>query len=175
MADSSILATCPEDQCQSIDERGNFCRLKKTPGMDYCPKHGGVLKQRQLMHNYRLTRYKANIEDKVGQDSILSLREEIGIARLTLEEIINQTNSAVDLIMYQPKIVQLVQTIQKTVESCQRVEEKTNNLLSKTTLLQFADELITIITEHVTDHNVRALIADQIMLKLQRISDPTQQ
>ena len=169
MADPDILATCPEDQCQSSDERGNLCRLKRTPGLDYCAKHGGVHNQRHLMYNYKLTKYKASISDKSNSDFILSLREEIGIARLTLEEIVNQCGNAVDLIMYQPKIVQLVQTIQKTVESCQRVEEKTNNLLSKTTLLQFADELIGVITEHVTDPNIRAIIADQIMIKLDRI------
>lgn len=174
MADADIRFTCEEDRCQSSDENGNLCSLKRTPTSPYCAKHGGVVREKDLMQNYNLTKYKAEMNGKLRSDSILSLREEIGVARITLETVINQCKGPVDLLMYQPKIVQLVQTIQKTVESCQRIEEKTSHLLSKTAILQFADELLEIIKENVPDQSARANISNSVLLKLQTLDNSTE-
>ena len=159
------------EQCVSFDGQNNPCLLKRLTGSYHCAKHGSPAKiEKQKIRNYRLTRFKGMLNDKMGSDAILSLREEIGIARITLEEVLNQCDTSAQLMIHQQRIVVLVQTIQRTVESCQKIEAKTGHLLSKTQLIAFAQSVINIVSNQVTDPAIQRLIADQIVDAVEEVA-----
>jgi len=153
------------EQCIAFDGQNNPCLLKQVPGTSYCPKHGvsASAQEKVKIRNYRLTVLKGRLTEKMSSDAILSLREEVSIARITLEETLNQCKSATEIVIQHPRIVSLITTIQRTVESCQKVEMKTGHLLGKDQLINFAQDVIRIVSTHVTDPEVQRLIAAQIV------------
>jgi len=159
------------EQCTSYDSKNNRCKLKIIPGTETCPKHGSPARiEKQNIRNYRLTVLKGRLHQKMDSDAILSLREEVGIARITLEEVLNQCHTETDLLINQQRIVSLVTTIQRTVESCQKVEQKTGHLLSKTQLIAFAQQVIQIVSDHIEDPTTRRLVADQIVSSVEEVT-----
>lgn len=156
----------PDDpnRCQASGDKGQ-CTYKAIDGFQYCPRHNASRKaeaQRESLRNYRLGKFQARVEEFADSDKVKCLREEIGITRILLEEIINQCNTGVDMIMYSNKISDLVTRIDKLVNSCHRLEQSTGMLLDKQALQQLADNIITIITKHVDDDAAGA-IATEIM------------
>ena len=166
-----IRAKNEEERCIAFDGHNNPCLMKKVEGSDYCPKHGSPNIENKKIRNYRLTVFKGRLGQKMDSDAILSLREEIGIARIALEEVLNQCQTANDLLINQQHIVTLVTTIQRTVESCQKVEAKTGHLLSKSQLISFAQSVINIVSNHVPDSATQRLIADQIVATVEEVAD----
>jgi len=167
-----VRAKTEEERCIAFDGQNNPCQLRKVDGSEYCPKHGSPANiEKKKIYNYRLTVFKGRLGQKMDSDAILSLREEIGIARITLEEVLNQCQTATDLLINQQRIVTLVTAIQRTVESCQKVEAKTGHLLSKSQLISFAQSVINIVSAHVTDAPTQRLIADQIVATVEEVAD----
>lgn len=149
------------NRCQSNGAAGSQCQMRATPGSLYCRLHGGVAQNHRINRNYRLTKFQARIEEFADNDKVKSLREEIGILRVMMEEIINRCNSSTDLILSSGKIADLVMRIEKLVNSCHRIEERTGMLLDKTAALKMADGIIEIIAAFVTPS-----ILDNIALKI---------
>jgi hypothetical protein len=162
----------PDDpnRCQASSGKEGQCpykAMKKPDGTYYkhCPRHNASRAkeyENQRMRNYRLGKFQARMEELADNDSVKSLREEVGITRMLLEEIVNQCQSGTDLIMYSNKIADLVSRIEKLVSSCHRLEERTGMLLDKTALTKLADAIISIVTSHVEGEQAK-LIALQIM------------
>ena len=153
------------DRCQSLNSRGQ-CIFKKLDGSSFCAMHGGnkaiQAKEKESLNNYRLTKYQTRINNFTTNPSIKSIREEIGILRMLLEETINKCIDSNDLIMYASKISDLVMKIEKLVSSCHRLENKLGLMLDKMAALQLSNEIVTIISDHVTDPEAVDSIANGI-------------
>ena len=79
-------------RCQGMTANGQ-CRYLKQPSSDFCIMHGGnkgaeALANKQ-MKNYRLTKFKARAEQLSNNPSINSLRDEVAILRILIEEKVN--------------------------------------------------------------------------------------
>jgi len=160
------------DRCQAVTSNGQ-CRNKKyDENTNYCLAHGGNrgedTAKKISKKNYYRSRWQARLEQYTDNDNIKSLREEIGILRLILEETLNKCNDESELIIQSNKISDLVMKVDKVVTSCHKLEGSMGHLLDKQAILQFASEIITVISEEIEDKEILNRIADKIV---KRVSD----
>jgi hypothetical protein len=137
-------ASVVNQQCpyQAI-ESSTFCHMH-TPGTQDKIK-------KEMVRNYQLTQWKSRVDQFADSDSAKSLREEIGIARLVLENILGICKDSHDLILYSAKISDMVMKIEKLVVSCNRLESNLGMLLDKTAAINLASQIVAIISEEVPD------------------------
>lgn len=157
------------DRCQGIIQNGvnaGQCQYKAVPGCKYCLMHGGGTQaannKKAALKNYQLTQYAARVGDLANSTGIKDLREEIGILRLTLENLINLCDNANKLLLYTDKITNLTDKINKLVVSCQNIEEKNNNLLDRKVVIVIADSIVTLIGQYITDPDMLLEIGGKI-------------
>jgi hypothetical protein len=157
------------NRCQGITRNGQ-CPSAAMENTIYCVAHGGSQQQaaqrRQSLQNYRLTQWHAKVLEKANSTGVKSLREEVGILRIMLEERLNMCKDATDLLLMSGPISDLVMKIDTVVKSCHKLEFNMGMLLDKQQLLNFANAIITIITETVEDEALVSLIADRILGEL---------
>jgi len=144
------------NRCQSLAHGGTQqCAYKKVPNSDYCPRHGGnkqmELNKRQRIRNLRLTFAKASRVNELTQGpDVKTLYDEIAILRFMLEELLNRFgDDEHELMLHSPNISQMVINITKTVEACQKLEERQGKYLDGVQIDALADALLDIITEFV--------------------------
>ena len=164
------LTHCEPDnpcRCQRVSPQGQ-CRwlgAHQQKGEWVCQIHyaGGRGDEKEKIRNYRLTKFQARVDDFVNNEAVKSLREEIGILRMTLEETMNQCKSSTELLLLSGKISDLVMKIEKIVMSCHKLEAQTGALLDKNAILQLGNILVEIISEYITDEDALTKISGQII------------
>lgn len=159
------------DRCRSVIGTGQ-CEFKAEPNSKYCSRHGGtinILHNREKVRNYNLTRFQNRVNTLADNPEIKSLREEIGITRMFVEEIINMCETPTDLIIHAAKIQGLIKQINDLVVNCQRLEERTGILLDKKSVMVVCDSIVSIISGQITDTNILDTIAMQLAETLAKI------
>ncbi len=155
------------NRCQYIRPTHGQCDNKACDGSTYCPAHGGnrgaQTKQKKKLRNYRLNKYKNRIAKKSNSSDILSLKDEIGILRLLIEEKINRCTNGNDIIMMSGPLSDLIMKVERMVSSCTKLESRLGNFLDKNSIIQFAQTIVKIIAENITDETVLETISDQIL------------
>lgn len=168
MADNKFERVAPDspDRCQGKFQNGQ-CPFKKMSGSDFCPMHGGPTVQNSAAaastRMYRLAKWRDRHDQLVEDDQIKSLREEIGILRIVMEETINMCKSSEEILMYSSKISDLAIKLEKLVSSCHRLEASTGVLLDKTAAIHLASVIVGIIGQYVTDDDVIEKISGDIV------------
>jgi len=166
----------PSERCEGTSQQTGQCPYLKIVGSNYCPRHGGLLieakKRKDNLRNYRLDKWKKRVGEFADSDGIKSLREEIGILRVIMEEMLNRCEDATDLLLYSTRMADLVMKIERLVMSCDKMENKMGQLLSKESVLQLATEFVEIINKHVTDMNVIDVISMEMMQATLRTQNP---
>lgn len=165
-------------QCVAM-AAGNQCLNLAVDGGTTCMLHGG---NRQLdvqrvasLKNYHLTQWRAKLARHAGSSDIKSLREEIGILRMVLETRLNQCANETDLMIQSGAIADLVMKIDKTVSSCHKLEGSLGELLDKTSILQFAGEMIGLLEAELSDQpDVMRRLAQQITEVVGRMGNDDQ-
>ena len=79
-----------------------------------------------------------------------------------IEERISQCETEHDLILQSGPISDMIMKVEKVVTSCQKLEERLNLLLDRGTLINFAAQVIQIISSNITDTEVLDQIATEI-------------
>jgi hypothetical protein len=85
----------------------------------------------------------------VASSGIKSLREEIGIARVVLQEILNKCETAADMMLYHNQIDKSISTIERLVASCHKLELQLNVTMDKQAVLVIATQMIDAITSTI--------------------------
>ncbi len=162
---------CAEDdplRCQGIitGKTGGQCPFKSVEGGTYCPMHGGIVQQnnmrRKKLMNYQLQQYQERVGDLSNSPEIKSLREEIGILRMTLENVLNLAQTPNQLLTYSDKITHMVGQLQKLVEATQRIEERNNALLDRKVVIVIADSIVTLLGNYINDPDQLTEIGSKI-------------
>ena len=127
-SDDNILDVIPESngrkrieaddptRCQAVTKNGQ-CPSAQIEGSEYCMPHGGyAVANRQRaegLRNYNLTKFfaKQQIANHADSTHIKSLRDEIGILRVMMEERLNGCKDAHDLLLQSGPIADLVMKI----------------------------------------------------------------
>lgn len=167
-------------RCQGIVPTGHKagqCHYKAVQGSKFCPMHAGpaVLNAQAKLHlaKYRLEQYGMRVNEFAGDDNIKSLRDEIGILRMTLETLVNQCKQPNQLMMFIDKITNLVNQIRQTIESTHKLEEKTAQLLDRKVVVVIADSIVQIVAQHIEDPDVLLQVGNQICASITGVASPT--
>jgi hypothetical protein len=162
----------PNERCIATVINGQ-CPYCKVDNTDYCPMHGsntGVNVQKaEVKRNYQLSRWKNRVNNFADNDQIKSLREEIGILRMVMEEVLNKCDDATDLLMASHRIADVAMKIEKLVVSCDKLENRMGLLLSKRAVVQLAGEYVQIINNYVTDPDTIEQISEEMISATQKI------
>lgn len=159
------------NRCQAITNMGQ-CVLAIKPGLKrHCAVHAHYEQAdiNQANRLYNLTKYKERVDQVADHHEVKSLREEIGITRILLERIWNTCEDDTDLQINAGRISDLVTKIEKLVTSCQRLEERRGMLLDKSAVLQFANLVVKVLGDHISDSALLGIIADKIVAELDLI------
>jgi hypothetical protein len=126
-----------------------------TKGVDKCPRHGANKKvQSNDVHRsnaYRLQVWQERVDEFAESDNVGSLRGEIGILRMILEQVVCQAGDVQELLLYSPKIQSLAAQIGQLATRCFSLERSLGLVLSKASAMQFASEVVDVIREHIDD------------------------
>jgi hypothetical protein len=175
MAEQKLFKVADDDprRCQSQDQTGQQCPFRAVDGCTVCPKHGAnsqvAAQERQKLHDYRLQKWQLRMDDFAASERITSLRGEIGILRMTLEETLNMCHESSDLLLYSHRIQDLTMKIDKLVNSLAKVEMKAGNLLDKSQALILASQIVELVGQYITDPKDIDSISDgliELVIKL---------
>ena len=182
--DHITVKTYAEDphRCQAISRDGQCPNQAVIISSDdngkpltfssFCIRHATTthdMPAQESLRNYRLTKFKAQLDRHATSPQIKNVRDEIGILRMVLEEKLNYCKDTTDLILQSGAISDIVLKIEKLVTSCHKLEGSMNQLLDKQAILQFASEMISVIAEEVTDTAVMDRVTNKLMTIVGRI------
>jgi len=159
-------------RCKDGNQSGQ-CKYEASPGLDFCPRHMGRSQHEQRkneLKNYVLTKFRANVENKVYSGRQKSLIEEVALLRFTLETVWNNCETEFDVVLYQSKIVECVKAIAGTLKACQELEEKANMTMDKAQLTVICRRLIEITNNYVEPEKMPQM-AEEI---LKAFEEPTE-
>lgn len=161
-------------RCKAIISREQ-CPFIAISGSDYCEMHGNTAIQAKSeealqIRNYRVAKWQATIGHFADNPQVKSLREEVGILRMLMEETLTKCNDASDLFMMSTKISDLSDRISRTVALCHKLEQSTGQTLDKTAALNFAAQIVEIIGRYVTMPDVIDKITSDMLEALKSIT-----
>jgi hypothetical protein len=156
--------TAKGGQCQNYalrDKEGNF--ISK-----YCIVHGGFAArnaaEKQRIRKYYSTKWAAKIARYAEDKGVKSLRDEIGILRMMLDERLEQINDELGLVKAMGPISELILKIEKLVTSCHRLEEKMGATLDKSAVMGLADQILNIIAVNLENADLDAKDQENLLL-----------
>lgn len=165
-----VAENSPE-RCEATTGIGQ-CPYKVSAPSKFCPMHGGHLAvdkhKAESLRMLRLSKWQGRMSEFADHDKVKSLREEIGILRIMLEETVNRCGDQVELIMNSGKIADLVMKIEKLVTSCHKLESNLGLMLDKQAAMQLSGEIVDIIGRHISDESIISKIANDIGAALSR-------
>lgn len=153
------------EQCQN-KRNGVECLNRALSGKKYCNACDiliGTSTEAGRLRSYRLTKWQTRLEEFSDSSQVRSLTDEIGVARITLEAIMNSCDTENDLLANSHRIGDLVTRIEKLITSCHRLEKSTGALLDKSSVLRLAGDVIGIVQRHVSDAEIVDRIASEII------------
>lgn len=158
-------------RCQGITAQGQ-CSYYKEEDSNFCIMHGGnkggeSVKAKE-MKNYRLTKFRARANELSNSSNLSSLRDEVAILRIMIEEKVNVCNDTSDLLLVSGPLSDLIMKCGALVEKCQRLENKLGNFLDRTKITQFAQICVEIISSHVNEEDMDQ-VSDAILKALGEI------
>jgi len=161
------------NRCQAVGSNGQ-CSFIRVPGSDYCTIHGGAgtqkKNQRDGLNNYRIQQFQARLMELGNSDGIKSLRDEIAILRMLVEERMKTCNTGNDLILHSGPISDLITRIEKCVSSCHKLEGSMGQLVDKQAILHFATKIVDIVADEVghlpNGDVIVASLADKIIKEI---------
>ena len=152
-------------RCQGRTKYGQ-CMNEQNPGSEFCLAHGGnkapEIANKKAGNYIRLTKFRARLDEKSESDALKSLKDEIGILRIVMEEILNKCDNDVDIILAAASIGDLAIKIEKLVSSCNKIDKQLGEYLDKSQLTQIMMEIVSIIGAYITDSATLIKISDRI-------------
>lgn len=161
-------------RCKHVNSHSGQCSRDAITGTTRCAIHAVTDSEKHEKRMYLLLnqKYRERHSDLSDHKDIRSIREEVGIARMLLEERLNSINCEADLIASCSGINTLLLTIEKLTNSCLKLDQSVGNLLSKPALLKVASDIVQIVLEEVSTLPDHELVVDKISERiLQTVSE----
>ena len=133
---------------------GGQCLYLAEPGNDYCRLHGGSNKEvSRDKRQYHLTnaRYRSRLAQLTDHEEIKSLRDEIGLTRILIEELWNSCKNETDLLASCHSFNQLFQTLDRLVKTSHQTEQSLGTLLSKAAVIRLGQRIADILIDELQD------------------------
>lgn len=155
-------------RCQAVQASGQ-CNNLSIEGANFCEIHGQVgkaeLQERRLRH-YLLSNpdLQARLNRQAAVEEVRSLREEIHLARMMVETRLDliEDNDRGDMLAAFSNVNTYLQTIEKLVSSCHRMEVSLGNLLSKASVFTVGQEIVNALVDELQHVDGYEEIVDRI-------------
>ena len=161
------------NRCQAGGRMGQ-CPMVKTPNSNYCPRHSGSLTEIRLAKKdtelYKLSVYKDRLAQFSTGDGVIGLRNEIGIMRILIEEMVNQIQGPNDVIIYSAKIGDLISKLNRLVTDAHKLEATLSSTIDASKLNQICDGIGEIIAPLLTPDQLSS-VAARIGLLIERVQN----
>lgn len=168
LGDYKLQGPVAEDdprRCKAVTSKGQ-CLQGAVPNSEYCPAHGGNkainAAQKESVFRYRATQWSGRAQAMAEEENIKSMREELGVLRILLEERLKACKNPTDLIINSGPMAELILKIEKLVKSIHELDKDLNNLLDKQMLLHYAEQIINVISDEIADDETKFRIAEKI-------------
>lgn len=119
----------------------------------YCEAHGGAKEakkaQKTRQFEYNLMCWQNRVSDFAVSPTIKSIRQELGVLRLLLEQRMQACRTSVELLTFTGPVRELVEQIRKTVETCERIEKSQNQLLDKSQIIYLAQQVLEVLVRNM--------------------------
>lgn len=152
MAELIERVNSPDDprRCRGL-AGGNQCWNVACDESEFCPVCAGGAMAVAAKRQYALTdpRYQARLQELSEDEQIKSLREEVAIARMLIEERLNKIVSDHDLYTATGAINALLLTVEKLVSRSHILEQNLGQLYHKSTVVQMVQAFVMIVDEEV--------------------------
>ena len=162
-------------RCQGMFARGQ-CYYKAVEGGNFCPMHAGPTQANaQAEKNkriYRLSKWQNRVSEIADHEQVKGLREEIGILRLLMEEIMAVCHDSTTLLMYSNRLSDLATRIEKLVSSCHRLEQSSGLLLDKSAALNIGAQIVEIVSRYVANEEALDAIGQGIVDAILKVQAP---
>lgn len=124
------------------------CPLDSVEGSLYCQKHSNEI---ALRRNYLLDdeKLRESLEGKLGSNMIMSLREEVALLRVMIQDRLNLAKSDAERLVAYNQVGNWLGTLDKLVNSLNRLEKETSQVLTKETLMQVGRAIVSILSEEI--------------------------
>lgn len=159
-------------RCQAVRPTVGQCMNRAVDGSNYCYAHGGnkgeEKKKKQNMNNFRLNMHKERAEELNNSDEITSLKDEVTLLRILIEERWNRCSNQQELLLSSGPLSDLIMKCSALVEKCHKLDTKLGNLLDRSKIIQFAQIIIEIISKHV-DEEILESISSEIDSALENL------
>ena len=157
------------DRCDGITAHGQ-CTFKRVENSKFCRIHGGnateITNRKNAIYQIKAARVRERHEQFSDAEGWRSTREEIGILRLTLEEILNKCDDSSSLTLSVPQISQLVGQIDKLINNSLKLDEHLGKLISEEKMILLINALLDAVYETIGDEEACA----QVALKFKEIA-----
>lgn len=155
-------------KCQHVNRRSGQCPREALPGDSRCELHTYSDPEKDDKRIYHLTEHQRRLRhaELSQHEDLKSLREELGICRMILEERLNAVKTEVDLLAACGSLNTLLLTIEKLASSCHKLDQSVGTLLAKPTLLKVANDIVQILLvelEHIPGYE---RIVDNVSQKI---------
>lgn len=155
MAYETERINAPDDprRCQGSDSMGQ-CRNLAIDGAAFCPAcagraHLGLVEKNRQQYLLTNPRFRARLESLSSGEEIKSLRDEIAIARMLVEELLNKVKDD-EVSMVSGRVNALLLTIERLVSRAHVIEQNLGQLLQKIAVLKLMQTVCEVITEEVS-------------------------
>lgn len=158
----------PDDprRCQAVVQSHGQCWNKAVDDCTTCLAHGGAaqnrLNEKADAKMYTLGKWRAKASKFQDHDKIKSLREEIGILRMMIDERMSYCKTETDLLLWSGPLADMIMKVEKLVASCTKLETHLGGILDKTQALQLGQEMVEIIGKHLDMIPDKALLMSKI-------------
>lgn len=168
MSESHMTKCDPSDphRCQATVAKGQ-CPNLATEGSKYCLKHT----HNSNDHENRVRHYllsnpelQTRLNRHAAVEEVRSLREEIHLARMMVEARLDlvEEGDRGEMLAAFSSVNTLLQTVEKLVSSCHRMEISLGGLLSKGSVLALGQEIVMILVDELQEIDGHEEIIDCI-------------
>jgi ribosome-binding factor A len=160
------VAADDPNRCQRIAQGGDQCTMGAMPDTPYCKVHGGVKMtndiERAKAFRYQFGMHRERIKEYSSEDTIKNLRDEIAVLRMLISKKLESCKDDAELMLNASSISELVLKVERLVKTCISTEDKLGETLDKTKLEQFANSVIQVICDEITDPEIIGKIGERI-------------
>ncbi len=150
----------PDGQCQNQAE----------PDSEYCRCHGGKdLTEQKHLQGYLLAKVQdrarlAQLSEEI--EPVKELRDSIGLLHMMIERRWNAVKDDTELLQACGPLNQMLQNMDRLVNSCHKIEQNLGQLLAKQAILSLAKRMVEVMVEELAGIDDYEDIIDRITARL---------
>ena len=142
------------DRCQKV-HNDRQCYNLVAPGQQFCEPCGGrrgrnaVKEADRRVYLLKEARFRQRMAELKEHDEVKSLREEIALTRMLIEERLNMVKNEADLLASYSVINSLILTMERLVKTSHQMEQNLGVLLSKATVIRLGKQIVEILIDEL--------------------------